>query len=848
MSQWEKARSNYKRLEAICIGIGIMCIIIGIACDILVANDIVFWVVDSLPDFSLVLLQIQATIGTLTIAIIALISGNISDSYMGTSVSDYYLNIRPKFLKQKVIIFVSLALILINAICYMMALYNIVIFVFVLTFFLVGMSIIEVYYIFNGKRKMHEEIEMYFIHVIENDDSYQKKVNICDSFVDDWKEISKIQNDEEVDKYIKLFIKGMKSLIECNDKQGYDDINKLSYKISVNLLAGISENEKVHGIIFVQEFYHSLWMYIMQDKSRRYENFSRITLFGSVACDFVDAMNYISNEKLEKVISLDSFVDNVLRVTYWIGYDAEKSSYEIGCLNSFARHIGFYLAMQNKKGAIVNKNFWGNTLKRCNYFYSANMQKNLIEDYAYKSGTIQFDFCYGFLMNNEAEIVKENLYYYSLSNTYRIENRQYAVLVLSTHCFLYYLGYRETEDCVDTSIKMQAQRILGDAKVKEVFLRFLYMLSENQEFINKKLALDILKILDRHELFPKYSNSKTMIGDTVVKDFYLFIILYLAHKYYIPEIVEKALDIDEYTSYVYLTNSEHTKKILRELHVLIDKENNEDVIEGEVNLMYDIFERKIKIGYKKKVIEKAAVAQKTYEEHVDVRSMCKKLKMHTIEKFKNKFSSIISDGNSDNSIIEIKAFTLSDYTEQVNGELYQGVYSNLFGNFVLYLIWYLNNNGMVNLMNRYDDFANDRAYMRYLQDNGLSILIGSKYILSNRDYKLREEFNDFLNDYDCIYTSLVADGLALRKDSIEVYLHDVQVSIRPGTINDMNIKFNKETGKYEYEVISNLPVEFDKEEIKEFIYNERKIIEIVLKVSINTNDIPIGTIISGNRN
>lgn len=300
MSQWEKARSNYKRLEAICIGIGIMCIIIGIACDILVANDIVFWVVDSLPDFSLALLQIQATIGTLTIAIIALISGNISDSYMGTSVSDYYLNIRPKFLKQKVIIFVSLALILINAICHMMALYNIVIFVFVLTFFLVGMSIIEVYSIFNGKRKMHEEIEMYFIHVIENDDSYQKKVNICDSFVDDWKEISKIQNDEEVDKYIKLFIKGMKSLIECNDKQGYDDINKLSYKISVNLLAGISENEKVHGIIFVQEFYHSLWMYIMQDKSRRYENFSRITLFGSVACDFVDAMNYISNEKLEK--------------------------------------------------------------------------------------------------------------------------------------------------------------------------------------------------------------------------------------------------------------------------------------------------------------------------------------------------------------------------------------------------------------------------------------------------------------------------------------------------------------------------------------------------------------------
>ena len=80
--------------------------------------------------------------------------------------------------------------------------------------------------------------------------------------------------------------------------------------------------------------------------------------------------------------------------------------------------------------------------------------------------------------------------------------------------------------------------------------------------------------------------------------------------------------------------------------------------------------------------------------------------------------------------------------------------------------------------------------------------------------------------------------VGIKKDSIEVYLHDVQVSIRPGTINDMNIKFNKETGKYEYEVISNLPVEFDKEEIKEFIHNERKIIEISIKGNlINTNDI-----------
>ena len=848
MSEWEKARRNYKLLEIICIIIGVACVFMGAICDILVANDIVFWVVDSLSDFSLALLQIQATIGTLTIAIIALISGNISDSYMGISISDYYLNIRPKFLKQKAIIFVSLALILINAICHMLALYNVVIFVFVLTFFLVGVSITEVYSIFCGKRKMQEEIEMYFIHVIENDEHYQKKYDVCSSFVDDWKEISKIQNDEEEEKYRKLFIKGIEALIECSDKQGYDDINKLSYETAVNLLTGITENEKIHGIAFVQEFYHFLWMYILQDKSRKYEAFSRITLFGNVAYYFVDAMNDIPNEKLEKVISIDSFVDNVLRVSYWIGYDVEKCSYEIAYLNSFARHIGLYIATQNRKGIMVNKNFWGNVLKHCHYFYSANMPEDLIQNYAYKRCAIQFDYCYGFFLNNQAEIVKENLYYYCLENTYQVENRQHAILILSVHCFLYYLGYRESEACVDSNIKKQSQNMLCDTKVKNAFSHFIYMLSENQQYMDKKLESDILEILDRHELFPKYSNSKAMITDSVVKDFYLFIVLYLAHNYYIPELIENALDIDRYSSCVYSTNNEHTKAVLRELYVLIDTDNRDDMaVDEEVNLMFDMLERKLKNEYKKKLIEKAKVAQKTYEEQADVRAMCKKLKVRTIEKFKNKFSSIISDSNGDNPIIEINAFTLSDYTEHVNGELYQSFYSDLFGNFVLYLIWYLKKNSMVNLMNRFDDFVDDRAYMRYLQDNDLSLLVGSKYILSNRDYTLREEFDEFLNDYDCIYTSLVRDGLALRKGSVEIYLHDVQVSIRPGTIKDINVKPNKETGKFVYEAVSDMPVEFEENEIKELVHNERKIIEIILKVSINTYDVPVGTIISGEK-
>ena len=44
-----------------------------------------------------------------------------------------------------------------------------------------------------------------------------------------------------------------------------------------------------------------------------------------------------------------------------------------------------------------------------------------------------------------------------------------------------------------------------------------------------------------------------------------------------------------------------------------------------------------------------------------------------------------------------------------------------------------------------------------------------------------------------------------------------------------------------------MPVEFEENEIKELVHNERKIIEIILKVSINTYDVPVGTIISGEK-
>lgn len=128
-----------------------ICFLVGIWSDwnVLVRRNALI-IIEDIESFSLTILQIQATVGTLIIAIIALITGNISDSHMGVSVSDFYLNIRPWKLKQKILIFLSLGLCLTGVICHSLKLYNVVFYLFVATLIVVSISVIEIYSAING--------------------------------------------------------------------------------------------------------------------------------------------------------------------------------------------------------------------------------------------------------------------------------------------------------------------------------------------------------------------------------------------------------------------------------------------------------------------------------------------------------------------------------------------------------------------------------------------------------------------------------------------------------------------------------------------------------------------------
>ena len=187
MNNWIKIRQRIIIYEilAVCVVLGLL--VIGLWLQLHLDSEFETVMDNVDEDFALVILQIQATIDTLTIAIIALISGSISDSNMGIAFSNYFLNIRPFIFKQKRIIISSLLLLAINIGFYIAGWYCLVLCIYAVTTVLILVSINEIYLIFGGKNLAVRETKYYINFILARKCSYGKKYNIFVEFVNGWK-------------------------------------------------------------------------------------------------------------------------------------------------------------------------------------------------------------------------------------------------------------------------------------------------------------------------------------------------------------------------------------------------------------------------------------------------------------------------------------------------------------------------------------------------------------------------------------------------------------------------------------------------------------------------------------
>lgn len=862
MKKWEDIRKKYKTIEIGGIVGMILCLIIGSFCDWNVERGNILIPVDDMESFSLTILQIQATVGTLIVAIIALITGNISDSYMGVSVSDFYLNIRPWKLKQKVLIFVSLGLCVAGVISHSLKLFNIVFWLFNATLIAISISIIEIYSAFRGKNTADLEIEAYINHVLESDMEFKKKLDIYQNFVLDWKSEIDSQNKQSYEKFFEIFKNGMITIWSYETDESLVAIQQQCYDIVYCFLGSEKNQIKERGIEFVQNIYDVLWgeitKYILENKPLLNKYKKGFSLFAELGEELIQSIDTLNVENIEKIVKFSRLSDSVQRVTIWLSYDqGEKqegkrygNSYEneIRELHFFARYLGHYLGKQKNKGNIINQKIWASALNGWSIFSSYNIPEERREDFLQVKAIAYFNYCYGMLLNGQENVVKQGLYLHGMSKAVKLDNKYQVLLYLSIHCYLYYLAEREGDDCVSDSVRQAAKSILDDGKVKSAFGNFLDMLAENVEWLDLDMPEQIYNILDRYELFPKYGSAKTMIMEYVVSDFYLFIILFMSHEYFLQGLLEKNIDDMSAFRYVSSGNEENTKKLFCSLYKKIFTGAKEDErINVEVDLMYDNLEKKVKKLQKERYIKQARNEQRKYEATINENEICEKIKTDVMMKIKEKFSSILVDEDKKNGIIRINLLKVENYTDSIEKKYIDGFYSHMDGMFLFGIENFLCKRKVVEFRNRFDDFSDDKEFMEYLDVNELKLLFGSQFILKNRDYKNSNEFNKFLDDYETIYTAIVNNGMALKRDALQVCLHDISVSIHSPNINEVQAEYDAKTGKYIYSIINGLPIDFEERELEEFLYNNRKVINITAKVSVQINEKPVGTIITGKK-
>lgn len=533
-----------------------------------------------------------------------------------------------------------------------------------------------------------------------------------------------------------------------------------------------SENNIVreNGIELLEDIYIKIWKYIL-DNMEKINYQEPFNLFDEIDQYVVDAIKEMPPEKVQKYVKWDGFIESVQRITFWIGYDENNSRVALDNTYYFARFAGHYLSTHYNERYMM---YWKRTLESSFWSYKANIPEERIDDFLEARCIVKFNYIYGFIENGLDILVIDSFFCEAMANIFRLKEKYEVLLGLLVHCYLYYLSKRESEKVVTPEVRNCAERIVLHKSVKKVYRQFLERLCIDSSSLNSDMLKQMIKLLGPYERLG--SHTKYMIIENVINEYYMFIILYLSNTYHMPGLLERNLDDDTYSGYVYENKAENTKQM-------------------------------------------------------------------TEVKLREKFKDIIADTDKKGEVIHIPVLNLFDYTDSVNENCVDSFCPNMYGQFSLGLEWILRKRNALDQVDRIKDFSDDRDYMNYLHSNNLELLIGSKYVLANKNYSLTHEFEKLTENWKVIYTMLMENGLALKRDSIKVWIHSIEVEIRSQNISDEKQSYNKETGLYTYSIYSGMPIDFKENELEAFLHDNRKVIEISAKISVQTATERIGTLI-----
>lgn len=800
-----------------------MAIIIGILTDTFFIKYIPQFMIakiDNYYDFAVVMFQIQATVTTLGIALVTLLSSTINDTIYGISISKFILNYRPKFLKQKYVISIMLSMNMLTFVCISIGAYNCVISVFMITFYLILYMTYEILTVFNGREPMKEEINKYIQANLSNLDMLK---NIFNDTILAIEQEKRIKVRENLD--YELFIFKISEELISNNKIREVWQDGL-YAIFSKLYRNSRGEELQEAYLYLDKFYEIIEnhnhpeKFVLWDKIKNsffdsfkyyeFKDVSELNVFASLRWKIYKCTTYDDTEG--RVTRNNYDVEYIFAYVYWNIFGNDHKLYGIDKSVIRDKKVEYYKYIRDGLDYDINNN---EAVRKIIYneflFYTKILIDNCETDVIYKTFIIELGDDY-----SEMKVVSKNYF-------------------LTIIIYVYYLS--EEENLVNDRLKVFSKNLILD--IQQEMSRFISYFSFEGS-ISESLVNSIRMTLNRWE-YSTEESGKFLIMGSCIDSFLLFSTIYTEYnvdtlkKSFIAIIDTRILQFIQ----IY-TNDKITQlvKYYKDFILLVfDKEINESTaiedIEKMQNILFDIYrDHELESGRTVALTsQKISYLERFYSEKIT------KYLQKKFEIFDNNEQDIeLIDGSYSHSINTYSRFIKSTIVQ--NCEVVESC-------MVTHLIEMLkNNNRLVSKELNYRDKSALKIFFDLLEQKGninlhkkdLDTLLGYR----NRfyGYEFEEKFRQ-LEIKSHKIGPVKNSNILSYVNSKSICFNSFNVDIKIEEVDFEAIKKSLKTkeGKLLYYVSNNIYVPFDENVLKEHIKNTRKkiVVSISYKYSFKNN-------------
>lgn len=517
----------------------------------------------------------QATVATICIAIVSLISGVVSDSIYGISVTQYISQLMPRLFKHKFLILFSLIITFLNYFVVSYKYYNTSIAIFALSIAISVILVKNTFLIFLGRKELKKQIGTY---ILEN---YQK-IGV-DNF-----QISLLESDE-VSKttYLKENLGIIKSVFEIEIQQSKGNrteiITNLETIIS-DVFVEISNKNLLDSSSILLEYIYDLYNF-----SNLQENPVPLTVWDSVSREFFKTIKSLSKEQL--------YNSNFFYGLHQQLYKNQKYT----CCDDKVKFInGFHL--KNYSIWIYYTLIVDNNNSKADTYDRKKLTKLLYSDLYYllfysdlKGDEIKKEEILGEYCRFIKAVIDENDYGVletEFFDKFRYNNKQndYQIIFLVACIYLYYISCRE--ELVDgKDIQANAKNVLEcnrDA-IEDILMRvdLEKIVPQNLSYIN-----DIMRLW---EVLPE-KEAKCIIMDGVIKDFFLLSSLF---NYWSAEKIKKLVFAlygnNSFSVYnQYFGRSDYLFLLMQQFNTMFFTSHEEFFYNEKVEMLKEIINQKYK--------------------------------------------------------------------------------------------------------------------------------------------------------------------------------------------------------------------------------------------------------------